>query len=144
MNIHQELGMMIKNFESFELTNFDSIRKRSKPKITNVQYSPYYNWIRSTIKSAQKNEFLAIESADLNTAATVCMYATLQYFIRLRWDFYFRYCSMKSIGLFNCTGFLLRVLVPYFRKSWQLKVLFLLRVLFVSWNVQTHSTASGF
>ena len=26
-------------------------------------------------------------------------------------DFYYKYCSIKSTGLINCTGFLLRVLV---------------------------------
>ena len=26
-------------------------------------------------------------------------------------DFYYKYCSIKSTGLVNCTGFLLRVLV---------------------------------
>ena len=31
-------------------------------------------------------------------------------------DFYYKYCSIKSTGLVNCTGFLLRVLVLDFSK----------------------------
>ena len=31
-------------------------------------------------------------------------------------DFYYKYCSIKSTGLINCTGFLLRVLVLGFLK----------------------------
>ena len=31
-------------------------------------------------------------------------------------DFYHKYCSIKSTGLINCTGFLLRVLVLDFPK----------------------------
>ena len=31
-------------------------------------------------------------------------------------DFYYKYCSIKSTGLVNCTGFLLRVLVLDFPK----------------------------
>ena len=31
-------------------------------------------------------------------------------------DFYYKYCSIKNTGLFNCTGFLLRVLVLDFPK----------------------------
>ena len=31
-------------------------------------------------------------------------------------DFYHKYCSIKSTGLINCTGFLLRVLVLGFQK----------------------------
>ena len=27
------------------------------------------------------------------------------------WDFYYKYCSIKSTGWINCTGFLLRVLL---------------------------------
>ena len=32
-------------------------------------------------------------------------------------DFYYKYCSIKSTGLINCTGFLLRVLVLNLMKA---------------------------